>query len=114
MIFNRTIGLFIAALGVVAGLSAQPVDSTQEEPIEFSAIGWNREIAEMFYEVKGQSQPLPLQRRRPSAPQRYTGSPTIVFYMPVVVNEERRKVPIAEVTLKRPPYRRLLDTISSN
>lgn len=107
MIFERTLGLLVF-LGLFVAVPAQAADNPQEEPIEFRAIGWNREIMDMFYEVKGKAQPLPLYRRRPSLPQRYVGSPVLVFYVPVIVDGKRKKAPVAEVTLKEPPYKNLV------
>lgn len=107
MTFKLIIGLLLF-LGVASGLPAQPVQTPLEEPIEFRAIGWNREIPEMFYELKGQAQPLPLYRRSPSLPQRYIGPAKIVFYVPAVIDGQPTKTPLAEVTLKQPPHKNLV------
>lgn len=106
MIFKRTIA-FLFFLSVAATVSAQPA-APNEEHIEFRTIGWNREIPQMFYELKGQAHPLPLYRRSPSPPQRYIGSTRVVFYVPANGGGEPGKTAVAEVTLKEPPYKNLV------
>jgi hypothetical protein len=100
--------LLLPALAMIAPARAQSPDRTDKAPIEFRVIGWNRDIPDMFYELKGKPQPLPLRRGTLSQPQRYVGEPTMVFYVPAVVDGETVRQPVVQVALKPPPQKNLV------
>lgn len=104
----KSLLLFLPALAMIAPARAQSDQPAEKPPVEFRVIGWNRELPEMFYELKGKPQPLPLRRGTPSQPQRYAGEPTLVFYTPVVVDGETVRQPVVEVALKPPPQKNLV------
>lgn len=107
MIFKHLLTSLLL-LVAAAPASAQAPATPEEELIEFRAIGWNREIPKMFYELKGKARPLPVHRGTPTQPQRYAGPAKLTFYIPVISDGETSKQPIAEVTLNPPPQKNLV------
>lgn len=91
----------------VPGRSQAPV-APKEPPIEFRAIAWNRDFPDVFYELKGKEQPLPLHRGAITPPQFYTGAPKLVLFMPTMIDGKPGKAPIAELTLNLPPKKNLI------
>lgn len=107
MIF-RNIRPLLLILVAVSTSWTQAAADPQPEPVEFRVIGWNRTHLDMFYEIKGKPVPLRLVQGVVSEPQRYTGAPTVTFYIPVQIEGKPGKKPLATVTLNRPPQKNLV------
>ncbi len=107
MTFKPTSLLLWFLIATATGWAQAPAGQ-KEPPIEFRAIAWNRDFSDIFYEIKGREQPLPLHRGTISPPQLYTGSPKLVLYRPTMIDGERSKAPIAELTLNLPPKKNLI------
>lgn len=107
MTFKPALLLLCFLAAAVPGRAQAPA-APKEPPVEFRAIAWNRDFPDVFYEIKGKEQPLPLHRGALTPPQLYTGAPKLVLFVPTMIEGKRGKVPIAELTLNLPPKKNLI------